>query len=47
MRQAVRSVCGGEASAMEPTPATWAGTAFMTTVLTSGARPPGTYSPTR
>ena len=33
---------GGLASAIEPTPATWAGTTFMTTLETSGASPPGT-----
>ena len=34
--------CGGLASAIERTPATWAGTTFITTLLTSGASPPGT-----
>ena len=32
---------------MEPTPATWAGTTFISTLETSGAMPPGTYRPTR
>ena len=41
------SRCGGEASAIEATPATWAGTTFMITLEASGARPPGTYRPTR
>ena len=41
------SFCGDEVSAIEPTPATWAGTTFMTTLETRGATPPGTYSPTR
>src|SRR5689334_18963064 len=41
------SFCGGEATASEGTPATCAGTTFMTTDEASGARPPGTYSPTR
>ncbi len=36
------SRCGGEASAIEVTPATWAGTTFMITLEASGARPPGT-----
>src|SRR5262249_36058476 len=39
--------CGGLATAIEGTPATCAGTTFMTTLLASGATPPGTYSPTR
>ena len=34
--------CGGLARAIEPTPATCAGTTFMTTLDTSGASPPGT-----
>ncbi len=34
--------CGGLLSAMLRTPATWAGTTFMTTLLTRGASPPGT-----
>ena len=33
---------GGLVSAIEPTPATWAGTTFITTLETSGASPPGT-----
>ena len=33
---------GDEVSAIDPTPATWAGTTFMTTLETSGAMPPGT-----
>src|ERR671921_2362042 len=41
------SFCGEDVSAIEPTPATCAGTTFMTTLDTSGATPPGTYSPTR
>ena len=36
------SRCGGEASAIEATPATWAGTTFMITLEASGASPPGT-----
>ena len=36
------SRCGGEASAIEGTPATCAGTTFMITLEASGARPPGT-----
>jgi hypothetical protein len=35
------------ATAIDCTPAICAGTTFMTTELSSGARPPGTYSPTR
>ena len=35
-------VWGGLARAIEPTPATWAGTTFISTLETSGARPPGT-----
>ena len=34
--------CGELVSAIEPTPATWAGTTFMITLETSGATPPGT-----
>ena len=34
--------CGGLASAIDRTPATCAGTTFITTLETSGARPPGT-----
>ena len=34
--------CGGLDRAIEPTPATWAGTTFITTLDTSGASPPGT-----
>ena len=41
------STCGGEATAIEATPATWAGTTFMITLEASAARPPGTYRPTR
>src|SRR6476620_10531078 len=41
------SFCGGEATARDGTPATCAGTTFMTTLDARGARPPGTYSPTR
>ena len=33
---------GGLARAIEPTPATWAGTTFISTLETSGATPPGT-----
>ena len=36
------SRCGDEVSAIEATPATWAGTTFITTLETSGAMPPGT-----
>ena len=36
------SFCGGEDSAIDATPATWAGTTFITTLETSGAMPPGT-----
>ncbi len=36
------SCCGELASAIDSTPATWAGTTFISTVETSGARPPGT-----
>ncbi len=36
------SFCGGEASAMLRTPASCAGTAFITTEEASGASPPGT-----
>ena len=36
------SRCGGEATAMDSTPAIWAGTTFMTTLDSSGASPPGT-----
>ena len=42
-----KSICGGEASAIEGTPATFAGTTFMITLEASGASPPGTYKPTR
>ena len=41
------SFCGGEASTICSTPATCAGTTFITTELGSTARPPGTYRPTR
>ena len=34
--------CGEEVSAIDSTPATWAGTTFITTLDTSGAMPPGT-----
>ena len=40
-----RSAAG--ASAMEGTPATFAGTTFMITLDASGANPAGTYKPTR
>src|SRR3990170_5061719 len=40
------SFCGGEASATDDTPATRAGTTFMTTLDGYTALPPGTYSPT-
>ena len=33
---------GEDVSAMDSTPATWAGTTFITTLETSGAMPPGT-----
>jgi hypothetical protein len=36
-----------DVSAIDETPATCAGTTFMTTLDTNGAMPPGTYSPTR
>ena len=36
------SFCGDDVSAIDSTPATWAGTTFMTTLETSGASPPGT-----
>ena len=36
------AACGDDVSAMEGTPATWAGTTFITTLETSGATPPGT-----
>jgi hypothetical protein len=36
------SSCGGEANAIEATPATWAGTTFMITLEARGANPPGT-----
>src|SRR3954449_2061400 len=41
------SRCGGEATAIDSTPAICAGTTFITTLDSSGASPPGTYSPTR
>src|SRR3954449_11142653 len=41
------SRCGGEATAIDSTPAICAGTTFMTTRDSNGARPPGTYRPTR
>ena len=37
-----RFFCGGLLSAIDCTPATCAGTTFMITLDTSGARPPGT-----
>ena len=40
--EAERSFCGELVSAIEPTPATWAGTTFISTLETSGATPPGT-----
>ena len=42
VRQAAVSLCGGLATASEPTPATWAGTTFITTVHGYIASPPGT-----
>src|SRR4029453_7691106 len=39
--------CGGLATTSDATPASWAGTTFITTVEASAARPPGTYRPTR
>src|SRR5215213_3020777 len=39
--------CGGEASASDSTPATCAGTTFITTLDGYATRPPGTYRPTR
>src|SRR6478752_9070511 len=41
------SRCGGEVTAIARTPATCAGTTFITTLEGYNARPPGTYSPTR
>src|SRR5947207_7372200 len=41
------SFCGGLATARDSTPATWAGTTFMTTDDGYTASPPGTYRPTR
>src|SRR6476660_7538721 len=41
------SRCGGEVTAMALTPATCAGTTFITTLDGYSASPPGTYSPTR
>ena len=41
------SVCGGLTTAMDSTPATLAGTTFITTLDGYTARPPGTYNPTR
>ena len=41
------SRCGGEVTAIARTPATCAGTTFITTLDGYSARPPGTYSPTR
>src|ERR1043165_5351005 len=41
------SACGGEETAREADPASWAGTTFMTTLEGYTARPPGTYRPTR
>ena len=37
-----KAACAGEASAIERTPATWAGTTFMTTLDGYTALPPGT-----
>ena len=37
-----KSFCGGLDSAIDRTPAVWAGTTFISTLETSGARPPGT-----
>ncbi len=42
-----KSFCGGLATAIDATPAACAGTTFMMTLDASGARPPGTYRPTR
>ena len=42
VRQAPVVGRGDEVSASDRTPATWAGTTFMTTLDTSGAMPPGT-----
>src|SRR5690606_40337158 len=42
-----KSFCGGEATAMDVTPAACAATTFMTTELGYTASPPGTYRPTR
>lgn len=39
--------CGGDASAMDSTPASWAGTTFITTEDGYTERPPGAYRPTR
>jgi hypothetical protein len=36
------SRCGGDATAIDATPASWAGTRFMITLDASGASPPGT-----
>src|SRR6266849_8033922 len=41
------AACGGDATAIEATPATWAGTMFITTELGYATRPPGTYTPAR
>ena len=42
MRQAAVLLCGELVRAIEPTPATCAGTTFISTLETSGATPPGT-----
>lgn len=47
MRQPPNSFCGGEASAIDSTPASCAGTTFMTTEEGYTERPPGAYRPTR
>src|SRR6478672_8537570 len=41
------SACGGETTTKDSTPATCAGTTFITTDDGYTARPPGAYSPTR
>src|SRR6516164_10847412 len=38
---------GGDATAIEATPAAWAGTMFITTEEGYATRPPGTYTPAR
>ncbi len=47
MRQSAVLALGGVATASDSTPATWAGTTFISTLDASGASPPGTYRPTR